>query len=109
MRLLRDATLGMERGVNDALGDEITYRFASGEAATFNAWVEFDTRVINPGNSSASVDEIQIEVTFDRVPDPDRDDRITIAELPGKTWAMKSRSRSATGAAWVLGLKRAPD
>jgi len=107
MPSLRDATLDIERGVNGALGDEITYSFATGGALTFNTWVEFDTTIVNPGNSAASTDSILVEVPMDLVPDPQGGDRITIAVLPGKTFAMKSRNRGPTGAVWVLPLKRA--
>lgn len=108
MPTLRDATLMLERGVNDALGDEITYTFGvGGTPVTFNAWVEFDTTIMNPGSSSASTDEITVEVPMATIPEPRDGDRITVAILPGMTWAFKKRARSNTGATWVLALKRA--
>lgn len=107
MTLLRDLTAGFEQTINDSLGDEITYTPSGGASVTFNAWVEFDTTILNPGSSSASTDEIAIEVPMAIVPDPLDGDRITVAILPGKTWAMKKRIRSNTGATWVLALKRA--
>ncbi|SDA14959.1 hypothetical protein [Sphingomonas sp. NFR15] len=107
MTTLRDATLALERGVNDALGDEITYTFADGSSVTFNAWVEFDTTIVNPGNSAAAADAVRVEVPMDLVADPVAGDRITVALLPGKVWAMKGRDRGSTGATWVLPLKKA--
>ena len=106
MSNLRDATLAIERGVNDHLGDEITYTFARGAAVTFNAWVEFGGTIFNPGNSSAIADEISVEVPMATVPEPHSDDRIAITVLPDKLWAMKSRVRGTTGATWIIGLKR---
>lgn len=108
MTTLRDATLALERGVNDALGDEITYTLADGSSVTFNAWVEFDTTIVNPGNSAAATDAVSIEVPIATVADPIGADRITIALLPGKQYAIKGRDRGANGATWVLPLKKAP-
>lgn len=107
MTTLRDLTAEFEQTINDELGDEITYTFGAGGAPlTFNTWVEFDTTILNPGHSAASTDAIAVEVPFDKVPDPLADDRITIAVLPGLTWAMKGRNRGPTGSVWVLPLKK---
>lgn len=107
MTRLRDLTAEFEQQINDELGDEITYTFgASGAPITFNAWVEFDTTILNPGNSSASTDEITVEVPMAIVPDPIGSDTIVVTILPGMRWVIKKRARSNTGATWVLGLRR---
>lgn len=106
MTTLRDATLDIERGVNDALGDEVTYTPADGPPVTFNAWVDFDTDIGGTTNSQAIVDAITIEVPMDRVAQPSAADRIVIALLPGKTWQMTTRRRGKTGSTWILPLKR---
>lgn len=105
MTTLRDATLMLERGVNDVLGDEITYTRADGEALTFNAWVEFDTRIVSPGQSAASVDVVTIEVPMATIPDISRDDRIAVAVLPGKLFAPTKWERGAGGATWNIAPK----
>jgi len=107
MPTLRDATLAIERGVNGALGDEITYTVAGSDPVTFDTWVEFGTALINPGRSTASMEKVTVEVPTDLVPEPASTDRITVALLPGKTWEMASRERGPTGMVWILDLKRA--
>ncbi|WP_334656735.1 head-tail joining protein [Sphingomonas panaciterrae] len=111
MTTLRDATLVLERGVNDALGDEITYRFGDGDLApiTFNAWVEFDTADASTGSSASRTDAPSIEVPIDAVPLPSHADRITITVLGNQLFAMAARRRSPTGASWIIDLKRAAE
>jgi hypothetical protein len=109
MTTLRDATLALERGVNDVLGDEITYTFGDGAIApiTFNAWVEFDTADANTGSSSSRTDALSVEVPNDIVALPSSADRIRITLLGEQLFAMADRRRSTTGAGWIIDLKRA--
>lgn len=99
-------TEGLEQRVNDSLGSEITYLPVSGTPLTFNAWVVFDTTLINPSNSAGSIDVVQIEVPVAKVPMPVRDDRFTIAKRPGKIFALAERNEGPSGETWILPLKR---
>lgn len=89
----------------DIIGDEITYKRSTGESVQIKAWADYSDITRKFGSSAAVTGDATIEVRAVDVPQPTKEDIITMPRT-GLFYRPSNYTRSPSGSMWMITLKK---